>query len=161
MYHCRACTLLGCICLLLAGIPVLFFKYGARLRSMSRLVSLVMAFSCVGTTLKLRTFGRLDIKHTPRNVGAFPIVITCSISISIEYRPSHMIIRKSCERSECGDFGSNQRFLACGRPYWTTWSEMPLARSACTHMVKIRTDEVSVDSKHGRRVLCLSRHLVT
>lgn len=35
----RACTLLGCIAILLAGIPFIFFKYGKKLRSMSKLVS--------------------------------------------------------------------------------------------------------------------------
>lgn len=36
----RACTLLGCVCLLLAAIPIFFFRHGAKLRAMSRLVSL-------------------------------------------------------------------------------------------------------------------------
>lgn len=34
-----ACTLLGCLSLLLCAIPVLFYKYGAKLRAMSTLVS--------------------------------------------------------------------------------------------------------------------------
>ena len=34
-----ACTLLGCVAILLGGIPIIFLKFGAKLRGMSKLVS--------------------------------------------------------------------------------------------------------------------------